>query len=103
MLVLSRKIGQKIHIGDDITICIVGIDGGQVKIGIDAPKSVRVDREEIAAIRITKPEAAEDLSLLHDIYLQGVLDKDNNYKDPCAKLWGQAAQKAYALAFEEYQ
>jgi carbon storage regulator CsrA len=103
MLVLSRKLGQKIRIGEDITICIVGIDGGQVKIGIDAPKSVRVDREEIAAVRIIKPEASEDLSLLHDMYLQGVLDKDSGYRDPCAKLWGQAAQKAYALAFEEYQ
>ncbi|MEE8059968.1 MAG: carbon storage regulator CsrA [Pseudomonadales bacterium] len=47
MLVLSRRIGEKILIGDDITITILGIKGYQVRIGIDAPRDRSVLREEI--------------------------------------------------------
>lgn len=47
MLVLSRKIGEKIMIGDDIVVTIVDIDNGKVRLGIDAPREVPVYREEI--------------------------------------------------------
>lgn len=47
MLVLTRKIGQSIRIGDDIVIKIIQIDGSQVKIGIEAPKGVFIFREEL--------------------------------------------------------
>jgi len=47
MLILSRKIDEKIIIGDDITISIVEIRGDQVRIGIEAPKKVKVFREEV--------------------------------------------------------
>ncbi|UTC67468.1 MULTISPECIES: carbon storage regulator CsrA [unclassified Treponema] len=47
MLILSRKTNQKILIGDDIEITIIDIRGDQVKIGVDAPASVKVFREEI--------------------------------------------------------
>lgn len=47
MLILGRKIGQTIVIGDDIRIHILGIDGLQIKVGIDAPREVSVHREEI--------------------------------------------------------
>ena len=47
MLILSRKTNQKILIGDDIEITIIDIRGDQVKIGVDAPPSVKVFREEI--------------------------------------------------------
>jgi len=47
MLVLSRKINQTIIINDTVKITIVGIKGGQVRIGIDAPPEVTVDRAEI--------------------------------------------------------
>lgn len=47
MLILSRKIGQIIKIGDDIEVAILGIEGKQVRIGVNAPKSVGVHREEI--------------------------------------------------------
>ncbi len=47
MLVLTRKVGEKIQIGDDITILIMDIKGKQVRIGIDAPETVKVHREEI--------------------------------------------------------
>lgn len=47
MLILSRKIDEKVVIGDDITISIVEIRGDQVRIGIDAPKKVKVFRQEV--------------------------------------------------------
>jgi carbon storage regulator len=46
-LILTRKVGEMLMIGDDVTVTIVGVRGNQVKIGIDAPKEVAVHREEI--------------------------------------------------------
>lgn len=48
MLVLSRKTSECIKIGEDITIMVVKVEGGKVKIGIDAPKQIPVHREEVA-------------------------------------------------------
>jgi carbon storage regulator len=47
MLVLERRRGERIMIGDDITIRVVEIHGETVQLGIEAPKEIRVDREEI--------------------------------------------------------
>jgi carbon storage regulator len=47
MLILSRNVGESIHIGDDVKLTVLENDGSQVRIGIDAPKSVPVHREEI--------------------------------------------------------
>lgn len=47
MLILTRSQGETIHIGDDIQITVLGINGGQVRLGIDAPVSIEVHREEI--------------------------------------------------------
>ena len=47
MLVLSRKNGETIHIGNDIEVKILGVEGEQIKIGIVAPKSVKVHRSEV--------------------------------------------------------
>ena len=47
MLVLSRKIGESIMIGDQIEVKVLAVDGDQVKIGIVAPKSVKVHRNEV--------------------------------------------------------
>ncbi len=47
MLVLTRKVGETVLIGDDISISVLNIRGNQVKIGIKAPKDVSVHREEI--------------------------------------------------------
>jgi len=47
MLILMRRIGEKLMIGDDVTVTILGVQGSQVKIGIDAPKEVEIWREEL--------------------------------------------------------
>jgi len=47
LLILTRKVGEAISIGDDIQISIVEIKGAQVKLGIQAPKNIEVHREEI--------------------------------------------------------
>lgn len=47
MLILSRYTGQKIIIGDDTIITVLGIQGNQVRIGIEAPKQISVHREEV--------------------------------------------------------
>ncbi len=47
MLVLSRKIGESIHVGDFVTVTVLGVARGQVKIGIEAPRKLAVHREEI--------------------------------------------------------
>ena len=57
MLVLSRKLNEKIMIGDGIVITVVKIDRNQVRIGIEAPGAVKVYREEIAPARVNRREA----------------------------------------------
>lgn len=47
MLILTRRIGESIVIGDNIVVVVLGMTGGQVKLGIEAPKDVSVHREEI--------------------------------------------------------
>jgi carbon storage regulator len=47
MLILTRRVGETIIIGDDVHITVLGIKGNQVRIGINAPKTVSVHREEI--------------------------------------------------------
>lgn len=59
MLILTRNIGTSIVIGDDVVVSVLGIKGNQVRIGVDAPKSVSVHREEIyERIQAEKPKAA---------------------------------------------
>jgi carbon storage regulator len=64
MLVLSRKLGEKIVIGDNILITVVKIDRNQVRIGIEAPPDVLVYREEIAPQRVPKVSSRSDTAVL---------------------------------------
>jgi carbon storage regulator len=65
MLVLSRKLGEKIVIGDNIMITVVKIERNQIRIGIEAPQDVPVYREEIAPQRVLRNPLAGAVSLSH--------------------------------------
>ena len=48
MLILTRRVGESLRIGDDVSVTVLGIKGSQVRIGVNAPKSVSVHREEVS-------------------------------------------------------
>ncbi len=47
MLILTRRVGETVMIGDKVTVTVLGVKGNQVRIGVDAPRDVAVHREEI--------------------------------------------------------
>lgn len=63
MLILTRKVGESVLIGDDISITVLSVRGNQVKLGVQAPKEVSVHREEIyqRIIKQTQDESSKDL------------------------------------------
>ena len=63
MLVLSRKLGEKIVIGDNILVTVVKIDRNQIRIGIEAPSDIAVYREEIAPQRVRGNERSEAVAM----------------------------------------
>jgi carbon storage regulator len=61
MLILTRRVGETLMVGDDVTVTVLGVKGNQVRIGVNAPKNVAVHREEIYD-RIRKENEAGDSS-----------------------------------------
>lgn len=57
MLILTRRIGETMMVGDDVTVTVLGIKGNQVRLGVNAPKDLQVHREEIYE-RIKKEEGS---------------------------------------------
>tara|TARA_Y100001970_G_scaffold252533_1_gene326427 strand:+ start:28 stop:246 length:219 start_codon:yes stop_codon:yes gene_type:complete len=47
MLILTRRVGESLRIGDEVSVTVLGIKGSQVRLGVNAPKSVSVHREEV--------------------------------------------------------
>jgi carbon storage regulator len=66
MLILTRKLGERITIGDDITITLLEIKGAQVKLGIKAPKSISIHRQEIYE-RIRKQNLSSSAASTSDL------------------------------------
>jgi len=60
MLILTRRVGETLMVGDDVTVTVLGVKGNQVRIGVNAPKDVSVHREEIyQRIQKEKEEAKQ--------------------------------------------
>ncbi|MFL5241987.1 MAG: carbon storage regulator [Gemmataceae bacterium] len=58
MLVLSRKLGEKIFIGEKICITVVDIDRGKIRLGIEAPRDVPIFRQELLPLKVSATDAA---------------------------------------------
>jgi carbon storage regulator len=65
MLILTRRIGETLMIGDKVTITVLGVKGNQVRLGVNAPKEVTVHREEIFQ-RIQREGDTGDSHEVHD-------------------------------------
>jgi carbon storage regulator len=79
MLVLTRKLGESIRIGDNIIVKVVDLDSRHVKLGIDAPRAVSVNREEIYERIQNENKAA---SALKDQGVRNIADAFRKNKNP---------------------
>jgi carbon storage regulator len=65
MLVLSRKLGEKIQIGEDISITVVDIDRGKIRLGIEAPREVPIFRQELLPLGVSSTLNEDAAVLVH--------------------------------------
>ncbi|MDR1326077.1 MAG: carbon storage regulator CsrA [Treponema sp.] len=71
MLILSRKINEKIMIGEDISISIIEIQGDHIRIGVDAPKNIKIFRQEVFdAIKMENKAAATSAPVLPQFHFK---------------------------------
>lgn len=63
MLVLTRKPGEKIHVGPEIVVTVLEVVGNKIRLGIDAPENVRVLREELLGVAAAQPAKLGKLSV----------------------------------------
>lgn len=73
MLIVSRRPGEDLCIGDDVVVAVLGIRAGQVRIGVQAPKHVAVDRREIRERKLKEGVAASQDCPCGGFYLDGKL------------------------------
>ena len=73
MLILTRKKGEVLRISDDVSITVLGIRGGQVQLGIDAPREISVHREEIYLRVEAESRAASDSCAPKDVALPKII------------------------------
>ena len=66
MLILTRRVGETLMIGDDVTVTVLGVKGNQVRIGVNAPRDVAVHREEIYE-RIKREKEAQAAAQQGDV------------------------------------
>ena len=60
MLILTRKVNETLMVGDDVSVTVLGIKGGQIRIGINAPRDVAVHRQEVYEKILQERKAAEE-------------------------------------------
>lgn len=66
MLILTRRVGEKLIIGDDVIVTILSLKGNQIRVGIEAPREIKVHRQEVFD-RIKKEQERETLSVVPSV------------------------------------
>jgi len=89
MLILTRKKGEVFYIGEDITIAVLGVHGGQVRIGIDAPESINIARKEL----IDGSSVDDQITDEHYVELTTHSKTSETLKKPIKRKWSYSAQK----------
>jgi carbon storage regulator len=84
MLILQRKAGESLVIGDDITVTVVSVEGGRVRLAISAPKDTPILRSELVVATAANRDAAQEESAPSELLrmLDAVLEKEPAAEEP---------------------